>query len=365
MTLVLVTGGTGFIGQHLVAALVAQGRQVRVLDLRMPTGALPDVEYVEGSVLDPDLVHDAMNGVGEVYHLAGLPGMWVPRKEDFQAVNCGGTQVVIAAARKRGVARFLHCSTESILFHPSPSKQNIAENSSLSADDMPGPYTRSKLLAENLAAQAAASGFPVVIGCPTMPIGPHDHNLTPPAAMLQHFLGERLQLYLDFIVNFVDVRDAAAGLVLAMEHGRVGHRYILGGESIPLKKVLQLMSAVSGRRSLLIPVSGRASRMTTALMEFVADHVTGRPPSGTVEGVRIALRARALSIEKAQRELGYTPRPVEPALRETIAFLLGAGRRPEGFGPSQINPALNSSLNSGLGSSQSSAYSRVSPELPG
>ena len=351
MTRVLVTGGAGFIGQHLVAALAAQRRQVRVLDLRTPTRALPDVQYVEGSVLDPELVDDAMSGVEQVYHLAGLPGMWTPRKKDFQNVNCGGTQIVIAAARKRGVARFLHCSTESILFHPS--KQDVAEDSVLSADDMPGPYTRSKLLAEKLAAQAAASGFPVVIGCPTMPIGPHDHNLTPPAAMLRHFLGERLQLYLDFIVNFVDVRDAAAGLVLAMERGRTGHRYILGGESIALKKVLQLMATVSGRRSLLIPVSGRASRMTTALMEFVADHVTGRPPSGTLEGVRIALRARALSIEKAQRELGYAPRPIEPALRETIAFLLDADGRSEGFGSGQINPG------------ESSAYSTVSPELPG
>jgi dihydroflavonol-4-reductase len=357
MTRVLVTGGTGFIGQHLVAALAAQGRQVRVLDLRPPGHALPGVQYVEGSVLDPDLVDDALSGVEQVYHLAGLPGMWAPRKVDFHTVNCGGTQVVIAAARKRGVARFLHCSTESILFHPSPSKDVVAENSVLSPDDMPGPYTRSKLLAEKLAAQAAASGFPVVIGCPTMPIGPHDHNLTPPAAMLQHFLGERLQLYLDFIVNLVDVRDAAAGLVLAMERGQIGHRYILGGESIALKKVLQLMAAVSGRRGLLIPVSGRASRMTTALMEFVADHITGRAPSGTVEGVRIALRARALSIEKAQRELGYTPRPIEPALRETIAFLLGAGRRPEGFDSGQSNPCLKSG--------QSSAYSTVSPELPG
>jgi dihydroflavonol-4-reductase len=375
MTRVLVTGGTGFIGQHLVAALAARGQNVRVLDLRPPVRALPDVEYVEGSVLDPSLVDDALNGVEQVYHLAGLPGMWTPRKDDFQTVNCGGTQVVIAAARKRGVARFLHCSTESILFHPSPSKGAVTEGSLLSPDDMPGPYTRSKLLAEELAAQAAASGFPVVIGCPTMPIGRHDHNLTPPAAMLQHFLGGRLHLYLDFIVNFVDVRDAAAGLVLAMEHGQVGHRYILGGESIPLKEVLQLMTTLSRRRSLLIPVSGRAARVTTALMEFVADHVTGRPPSGTVEGVRIALRARALSIAKAQRELGYAPRPIEPALRETIAFLLGAGGHPEGHSPSQASqnigpalgpsPSLGPSLGQGLNPGQSSAYSTISPELPG
>jgi dihydroflavonol-4-reductase len=164
--------------------------------------------------------------------------------------------------------------------------------------------------------QASASGFPLVIGSPTMPIGPHDHNHTPPTAMLRHFLSRRLQLYLDFIVNLVDVRDAAAGLVLVMERGQVGHRYILGGESIPLKRVLELVAAISGRRHLHIPVPGRVAE--------TADHVTRRPPSGTAEGVRIALRATALSIEKAQRELGYAPRPVEPTLRETIACLLGA-----------------------------------------
>jgi len=125
-------------------------------------------------------------------------------------------------------------------------------------------------------------------------------------------------------VNLVDVRDVAAGLVLAMERGRVGHRYIFGGESIPLKKVLRLMAAISGRRNLLIPVPGRVAEMATATLEFISDHVTRRPPCGTAEGVRIALRSAALSIEKAQCELGYAPRPVEPALRETIAYLLGA-----------------------------------------
>ena len=123
---------------------------------------------------------------------------------------------------------------------------------------MPGPYTRSKMLAEQFATQAAASGFPLVIGTPTMPIGPHDHNLTPPTAMLRHFLSGRVQLYLDFIVNLVDVRDVAAGLILAMEHGQIGHRYILGGESISLKKILQLMATISGRRNLRIPVPGRS-----------------------------------------------------------------------------------------------------------
>jgi dihydroflavonol-4-reductase len=324
MSKVLVTGGSGFIGQHLVTTLVARGRQVRVLDVRSPSCALPEVEYVAGSVLDPSLVNESLRDVDQVYHLAGLPGMWMPKKTDFHAINCGGTDVVIAAARKRGVARFLHCSTESILFRCSRSGGVGGEAGLLAAADMPGPYTRSKMLAERLALQAAKSGFPVVIGTPTMPIGPHDHNLTPPTAMLRHFLSGRLQLYLDFIVNLVDVRDVAAGLVLAMERGEVGHRYLLGGESIRLKNILRLVGAISDEGRLHIPVPGAVAKTAAAVLEFIADHVTRRPPSGTAEGVRIAMRATALSIEKAQRELGYAPRPVEPALRATLAYLLKA-----------------------------------------
>src|SRR5256714_5851746 len=174
MTRVLVTGGSGFIGQHLVSALIERGRTVRVLDLKPPARALPEVQYVGGSVLDKDVVDAALDGVDQVYHLAGLPGMWLPRKNDFHAVNYGGTEVVIAAARKHGVARFLHCSTESILFRSSPSVGASAQDILLPVHAMPGPYTRSKLLAEQLAIQAAASGFPVDIGTPTMPIVPTD-----------------------------------------------------------------------------------------------------------------------------------------------------------------------------------------------
>jgi dihydroflavonol-4-reductase len=324
MTRVLVTGGTGFIGQHLVSALAAGDRQVRALDLRPPSCAIPNVEYVQGSVLDAGLVNEALADVEEVYHLAGLPGMWIPQKTDFHAVNFQGTEVVITAARKRGIARFVHCSTESILFQSSPLRGGASEHGLLPAQQMPGPYTRSKMLAEQFATQAAASGFPLVIGTPTMPIGPHDHNLTPPTAMLRHFLNARVQMYLDFIVNLVDVRDVAAGLILTMERGQPGQRYILGGESISLKKILQIMAMISGRRHVAIPVPGPVAEMAATMLEFISDHVTHRPPTGTGEGVRIALRATDLSIEKARRELGYAPRPVEPALRDTIAYLLGA-----------------------------------------
>jgi len=324
MTRVLVTGGSGFIGQHLVSELIARGREVRVLDVIPPTRTLSGVDYVEGSVLDVELVRDAVTGVGEVYHLAGLPGMWKLKRDEFHAVNFIGTGNVLAAARKCGATRFLHCSTESILFHASEPGDVAAEEASLSVDNMPGPYTRSKMLADELALQAAASGMPVIVGCPTMPIGPHDHNVTPPTAMLQYFLkGGSLQVYLDFIVNFVDVRDVATGLVLAMEKGRVGHRYVLGGDSLPLRRILALMASISGRRKIFVPLPGSLAELAASIIELAADYVTRRPPAATVEGVRIARRAIALSSEKARRELGYLPRPIEPLLREIITHMTG------------------------------------------
>jgi dihydroflavonol-4-reductase len=321
---VLVTGGSGFIGQHLVAVLVARGTRVRVLDVRSPTHMVADVRYIEGSVLDAAAVREAMDGVEQVYHLAGLPGMWMPDREDFHRVNCQGTETVLAAARAGNVQRFLHCSTESILFDYPGAEGAASAATAPPATAMPGAYTRSKALAEARAMQAAAEGFPVVIGTPTMPIGPHDSNLTPPSAMLRHFLDSRVQLYLDFIVNLVDVRDVAAGLVLAMERGKVGGRYVFGGESLRLSRILELVAAITGRKHLAVPVPGRFAEFSAGMLEFISDRITRRTPSGTAEGVRIALHASDLSIDRARRELGYTPRQIEPTLRETIAFLMDA-----------------------------------------
>jgi dihydroflavonol-4-reductase len=323
VTQTLVTGGSGFIGQHLVAALLRRGRHVRILDVCPPSCAPAGAQYVKGSVLDPIIVEEALDDVEEVYHLAALPGMWMPHKEDFYNVNCRGTEIVIAAARKRGVSRLLHCSTESILFSPSRTEQVVTESVCTSPDEMPGAYTRSKMIAEQRAFQAAASGFPVVIANPTMPIGAHHRNLTPPILMIRHFLGRRIQIYFDFVVNLVDVRDVASGLLLVMERGRNGHRYILGGDDISLKKLLNMLGTITGRDALRIPIPAEIAEVVAAAMEFIADHVTRRSPAATVEGVRIAARSKTLSLEKSRRELGYAPGPIEPALREAVACVLG------------------------------------------
>ena len=155
--------------------------------------------------------------------------MWVQEKHDFHFVNCLGTKAVIAAARERGVSRLLHCSTESILFSASSTDRFVAEHTCTTIEEMPGAYTRSKLIAEQYALEAAASGLHVVVANPTMPIG-NDRNLTPPALMLQYFINRPIQFYLDFIVNLVDVQDVAEGfLLLAMQRGRSGERYVPRG----------------------------------------------------------------------------------------------------------------------------------------
>jgi dihydroflavonol-4-reductase len=317
----LVTGGSGFIGQHLVAALLRQGRRVRILDVRPPTCDLGAAQFFKGSVLDPAKVREAITNVDEVYHLAALPGMWVRQKQDFHIVNCVGTELVIAAARECGVSRLLHCSTESILFSASSMDKFVAEHICTTLKQMPGAYTRSKLAAEQRALEAAASGFPIVVASPTMPIG-NDQNLTPPTSMLQYFVNRRIQFYLDFIVNLVDVRDVAEGLVLAMQRGRTGERYVLGGENVSLKKLLAILSIMSGRKAIRIPVSPGPARVIAAAVEFIANRATHRPPTATVEGVRIALWSKPLSIEKSRRELGYAPRPIGPALERAISSVM-------------------------------------------
>jgi dihydroflavonol-4-reductase len=158
-----------------------------------------------------------------------------------------------------------------------------------------------------------------------MPIGAGDHNLTPPTAMLGYFLQKKVQPHLDFLVNLVDVRDVAMGLVLAMERGRAGQRYILGGDCVRLGQILRMMSAMSGRRQFPVVVPGKMAELSGIMLEYFSDRITRRPPNGTAEGVRIALAASDLSIGKARTELGYAPRPIEPVLRETITHLLARG----------------------------------------
>lgn len=319
---VLVTGGCGFIGRHLVTELRGRGERVRVLDLARSADLPADVEFVHGSVLDAESLFHAMAQVRHLYHLAGIAKLWVRDKSDFARVNAGGTEIVLHVAAERKVGRVVHCSTEAILLpkYRGPGAV-IDEDMRPALADMPGAYTRSKHLAEQAVQTAAGRGLAAVIVNPTVPIGADDRNFTPPAAMLAMFLSGKSPAYLDCTLNLVDVRDVATGMVLAAERGRVGERYILGGDNVALRDLLAMLAGMSGRAMPKFALPGAVALASAAIAEWFADRMTHRPPIATREGVRLALRSAPFDNRKARTELGYSPRPVQDALQEAVRWL--------------------------------------------
>jgi nucleoside-diphosphate-sugar epimerase len=326
LTRALVTGGNGFIGQYLVSALLGRGHFVRVLDLAPPANPWAEAEYMAGSILEPAVVMRALEGIDCVYHLAGIPHLWTARVADFDLVNRQGTEMMLSAAIAQRVPRFVHCSSEATLFGPRAGPDMVDETVSYSSSDLAGPYSRSKLGAEQAAFTAAQQGLGVVVVNPTIPVGPGDRNCTPPTAMLMHFMAGG-SFFLNCTLNLVDVRDVANGMILAAERGRVGERYILGGEHVSLAQLLNTVTrGAASRRSINVP--GPLALLAAMVSEWLATHVTHRMPVATTEGVRLALRAVQLDSSKAARELGYRPREIEDALSETTAWLHGVRGAP-------------------------------------
>jgi dihydroflavonol-4-reductase len=319
MARVLVTGGCGFVGRNLVAALLARGDQVRVLDLSAPREGDPAVEYVRGSIADRAACDKALDGIEVLYHVAGIAHLWQLDKDNFDLVNRRGTETVLAAAAAKRIGRVVHCSTESILLPMRrDADKNIDESVMPALEEMPGIYTRSKFLGEQAALKAARDGMNLVVVNPTVPIGEGDRNMTPPAAMFDLFLSGRSPLFLDCMLNFVDVRDAADGIMRAGDHGRAGERYILGGENVAMRDLLRILERLSGRKMPKRTVPPAIALATGAVSGWLADHVTHKPPAATREAVLLALRSAPFDSAKAKRELGYRPRPIEQALTEVV-----------------------------------------------
>ncbi len=313
----LVTGGAGFIGRHLVRALRNSGRAVRVLDVKAKPADL-DAQWLQGSVIDDVLLDRAMEGVERVFHLAAIPHFWCRDKNQHRAVNLDGTEAVLMAARDAGVSRIVHCSTEAILL-PESGGQVIDGSRHPRLSAMPGPYTRSKLLAEE--AVLAAQDLDVVVVNPTAPIGPGDPSLTPPMRMLYDLLAKRYPAYLECRLNLVDVRDVAMGHILAAEHGRTGQRYVLGGENLTFSRLLQQVNALSGVAVPKRRIPGWLAMLSARAGTWWADRVTKRAPAATPEAISLALASTDLSSALAESELGYRPRPLDVALWDAIADL--------------------------------------------
>jgi dihydroflavonol-4-reductase len=324
MARVLVTGGAGFVGRHLVERLHARGDEVRVLDIAAPPQRIDGVDYIAGSILNPQDVAAALTGVDCLYHIAGIAHLYAQPVSRFDDINRRGTEIVLGEAVRAGTPRILHCSTESILLPPRSggTPQPVNETRPLTVEDMPGPYTRSKLRGEQIALQHARDGANLVVVNPTVPIGHGDENMTPPAMMLDLFLSGGSPMFLDCNLNFVDVRDVADGIILAADKGRAGERYILGGENVALRDLLRRLEAMSGRPMPRRTVPAAVALAAGTVSEWVSRTFTGKTPAATREGVLLALRSAPFDSSKAKSELGYAPRPIEEALRGEIDWLL-------------------------------------------
>lgn len=320
----LVTGGGGFIGLHLVRQLVEQGEAVRVLEL--PDVPLPpDVEVVRGSVCDAKVVRNALKNVHRLYHLAANPNLWTQDKNDFKRVNYEGTRTVLQEAARYDLDAIVYTSTESILTGKVSRDEMVDITAQRAIHEMPGPYCRSKFLAEQVAFKAARNGMPVIIVAPTIPIGPGDRKITPPTRMILDFLNTRTPAYLECGFNLIDVRDIARGHILAAEHGQYGERYILGNKNMTLGELLHMIEEITGIAMPKMRVPYWIAFTTGVISEFLADYVTRRQPRAPLTGVRLARYPMYFNSDKAIKELGLPQNSLHKAMKDEIEWLVNEG----------------------------------------
>ena len=324
---VFVTGSTGFVGSAVIRKLLAAGHEVRALvrpgtDTRMLNG-LP-LEQVIGDLSDITVLQEAMTGCSWVFHVAALYAFWGYTWNEFYQSNVEGTRRVLEAAVHSGVQRIVHTSSIASLGIPKDGSPGT-EDSPVTIQEMLSDYKRSKFLAEEIVRGFVDKGVPVVIVNPAAPVGVGDHKPTQTGKMIVDFLNGRMPAYLDTGMTIVDVDDVAAGHLLAMERGKVGERYILGGENLSLKQVLDLLAEVSNLPKIWMRIP-RAVAMVwayvdTALARLNSKHV----PSATPAAVRVSSKKEYFSSIKAVRELGYSFIPAREALRKAVEWYRANG----------------------------------------
>lgn len=325
-----VTGGTGFIGGAVVRCLLAEGHQVRALvrpgaDTRQLDG-LP-VEPVKGDLRDPESLQRGIAGNDWVFHVAALYSYWGHREEDFYQTNVEGTRHLLEAARLGGVERVVYTSSIAALgLHRD--RTPATEDTPSSLEDRIGPYQRSKFLAEEVAREYARQGLPVVIVNPSTPVGVGDHKPTPTGQIIVDFLNGRFFAYVDTGLNIVDVEDVAAGHLLAAERGRSGERYILGGENLTLKQILDLLAEISGRPRARYRIPHGLAQAWSYLDVALARLNPHRVPAATPEKVRLSRRYEFFDPGKAVRELGLPQAPAREGLRKAVAWYRAHGYAP-------------------------------------
>ena len=322
----LVTGANGFLGAHVVRALVARGTHVRALvrqgaDRRALAGV--DCEFVIGDMRDLASVESAVRGCGEVYHVAADYRLWVIDEAPMYAANVDGTRNLLEASRHADVAKIVHTSTVGAL---GIGADGIGrEDTPVALGDMIGPYKRSKFLAEQLARAAARDGLPVVIVNPSTPIGALDFKPTPTGRIIVEFLNRRMPAYVETGLNLACVEDVAQGHLLAADHGRIGEKYILGGENLTLEGMLQRLAAISGLPAPRVKIPYAVALGFALGAEAVARTITHRAPRASLTEVRMARKKMFFDCSRARSELGYAPRPIGEGLARAIEFFRAVG----------------------------------------
>ncbi len=325
---VLVTGASGFVGSAVVRALLAEGRQVRVLvrpssDRRNVEG-LP-VEVRMGQLEDRASLASALEGCGTLFHVAADYRLLVRDPASMYAVNVDGTRHLMASARAVGVERIVYTSsvaTLGILPDGTPSDETTPSR----VDDMMGHYKRSKFLAEEVVREMVRTeGLPAVIVCPSTPIGPRDVKPTPTGRIIVKAANGGFHgAYVDTGLNLVHVDDVATGHLLAEKRGRVGERYILGGEDMRLVDILREVANLVGKYQPRFNLPVRPLVPIAIIAETLARY-TGRDPMISRDALRMARKKMFFSSAKAQRDLGYRARPALEGITEALAWFRAAG----------------------------------------
>ena len=327
---VFLTGATGFVGHHVAHALAANGAKLRMLVRK--TSNLANLEGIPGDthvgdLARPETYAPALSACDAVVHVAADYRLWIRDPEAMYRANVEGTRDLLKLARDAGIKRFVYTSSVATM-HFRRDGMVINEDTPVSLRDMVGHYKRSKFLAEQQAVAAAEDGQRVIILNPTTPIGPHDSKPTPTGRIFVDFLNGRFPAYMDTGLNLVDVAEVARAHVSALTKGQSGHRYILGGENLTLKQILDKMAAITGLPSPTVKIPFAVAATYAFFEEWITGRIRKREPRATLEEVRMGRKKMYASSAHAQQELGFRIMPVNPAMRAAIEWFQANGYAP-------------------------------------
>ena len=324
---VFVTGATGFVGSHVARALAAAGADLRLLVRK--TSNLANLEGIPGEtevgdLMRPETYASALRGCDAVMHVAADYRLWIPDPQAMYRANVEGTRALLRLAREAGVSRFVYTSSVATM-HFFTDGTVSDEDTPVSLADMVGHYKRSKFLAEQEAIRAAQGGQQVIILNPTTPIGSHDVKPTPTGRIFLDFLKRKFPAYMDTGLNLVDVAEVARAHVQALTQGAPGRRYILGGENLTLKQILDRLSALTGIPSPTVKIPFAVAATYAFFEEWITGRIRGQEPRATLEEVRMGRKKMFASSARAEQELGFRVLPVDMAMRAAIDWFRAHG----------------------------------------